>query len=112
MLCLARAASEFGARLKFVGSFAGWTQTISLAIMAAFESDLAAALAVLLLGLSTAALVLVHTLVGSQISKAGRLAPQGRPRTALNTRAVLMPPNPNEFDSTTRSRAGRPCCGT
>jgi molybdate transport system permease protein len=68
VLCLARAASEFGATLMFAGSFAGRTQTMSLAIMAAFETDLSAALAlaVLLLGLSTAALVLVHTLAGRQ----------------------------------------------
>jgi molybdate transport system permease protein len=68
VLCLTRAASEFGATLMFAGSFAGRTQTMSLAIMAAFETDLSAALAlaVLLLGLSTAALVLVHTLAGRQ----------------------------------------------
>ncbi len=68
VLCLARAASEFGATLMFAGNFAGRTQTMSLAIMAAFETDLAAALAlaVLLLGLSGAALVLMHALTGRQ----------------------------------------------
>jgi molybdate transport system permease protein len=71
VLCLTRAASEFGATLMFAGSFAGRTQTMSLAIMAAFETDLSAALAlaVLLLGLSTAALVLVHTLAGRQLDR-------------------------------------------
>jgi molybdate transport system permease protein len=60
VLCLARAVSEFGATLMFAGNFAGRTQTMSLAIMAALETDLSAALAlaVLLVGIAAAVLVL------------------------------------------------------
>ena len=59
VLCLARAVSEFGATLMFAGSFAGRTQTMSLAIMAALESDLSAALALAVLLVLMAAAVLV-----------------------------------------------------
>jgi molybdate transport system permease protein len=47
ILCLARAVSEFGATLMFAGNFAGRTQTMSLAVMSALETDLSAALALL-----------------------------------------------------------------
>jgi molybdate transport system permease protein len=59
ILCLARAVSEFGATLMFAGNFAGRTQTMSLAIMAAVESDLSAALALAVLLVAIAAAVLV-----------------------------------------------------
>jgi molybdate transport system permease protein len=59
VLCLARAVSEFGATLMFAGNFAGRTQTMSLAIMAALESDLSAALALAVLLVVMAALVLL-----------------------------------------------------
>jgi molybdate transport system permease protein len=59
ILCLARALSEFGATLMFAGNFAGRTQTMSLAIMAALESDLSAALAVAVLLVGMAAAILV-----------------------------------------------------
>jgi molybdate transport system permease protein len=59
VLCLARAVSEFGATLMFAGNFAGRTQTMSLAIMAALESDLSAALALAVLLVVLAAIVLV-----------------------------------------------------
>jgi molybdate transport system permease protein len=59
VLCLARAVSEFGATLMFAGNFAGRTQTMSLAIMAALESDLSAALALAVLLVVLAAGVLV-----------------------------------------------------
>jgi molybdate transport system permease protein len=59
VLCLARAVSEFGATLMFAGNFAGRTQTMSLAIMAALESDLSAALALAVLLVMLAAAVLV-----------------------------------------------------
>jgi molybdate transport system permease protein len=64
VLCLARAVSEFGATLMFAGNFAGRTQTMSLAIMAALESDLSAALAlaVLLVGMTAAVLVVSRLL--------------------------------------------------
>jgi molybdate transport system permease protein len=59
VLCLARAVSEFGATLMFAGNFAGRTQTMSLAIMAALESDLSAALALAVLLVVLAAIVLI-----------------------------------------------------
>jgi molybdate transport system permease protein len=59
VLCLARAVSEFGATLMFAGNFAGRTQTMSLAIMAALESDLSAALALAVLLVVMAAVVLL-----------------------------------------------------
>jgi molybdate transport system permease protein len=59
LLCLARAVSEFGATLMFAGNFAGRTQTMSLAIMAALESDLSAALALAVLLVVLAAIVLI-----------------------------------------------------
>jgi molybdate transport system permease protein len=59
VLCLARAVSEFGATLMFAGNFAGRTQTMSLAIMAALESDLSAALALAVLLVVMAAIVLI-----------------------------------------------------
>jgi molybdate transport system permease protein len=59
VLCLTRAVSEFGATLMFAGNFAGRTQTMSLAIMAALESDLSAALALAVLLVVMAAVVLI-----------------------------------------------------
>jgi molybdate transport system permease protein len=59
VLCLARAVSEFGATLMFAGNFTGRTQTMSLAIMAALESDLSAALALAVLLVVIAAFVLI-----------------------------------------------------
>jgi molybdate transport system permease protein len=66
VLCLARAVSEFGATLMFAGNFAGRTQTMSLAIMAALETDLSAALAlaVLLVGIAAAVQVLSRVVAG------------------------------------------------
>jgi molybdate transport system permease protein len=59
VLCLARAVSEFGATLMFAGNFAGRTHPMSLAIMAALESDISAALALAVLLVVMAAVVLV-----------------------------------------------------
>jgi molybdate transport system permease protein len=59
VLCLSRAVSEFGATLMFAGNFAGRTQTMSLAIMAALESDLSAALALAVLLVVMAAIILI-----------------------------------------------------
>lgn len=59
VLCLGRALSEFGATLMFAGNFMGSTQTMSLAIMQAMETDLAAALTLSLLLVSLAAVVLL-----------------------------------------------------
>jgi molybdate transport system permease protein len=66
ILCLARAVSEFGATLMFAGNFAGRTQTMSLAVMSALETDLSAALAlaVLMVGIAGLVLILSHTLAG------------------------------------------------
>ena len=67
VLCLGRALSEFGATLLFAGNFAGRTQTMSLAIFQAMQSDLSAALvlAVLLVAVSCAVLV-ASQLFGNQ----------------------------------------------
>ncbi|HEX6989628.1 MAG TPA: ABC transporter permease [Bacillota bacterium] len=46
VMCWARAIGEFGATILFAGSFPGRTQTMSLAIYAALEHDLEAALAI------------------------------------------------------------------
>ncbi len=66
VLCLARAVSEFGATLMFAGNFARRTQTMSLAIMAALETDLSAALAlaVLLVGIAAVVLFLSRVVAG------------------------------------------------
>jgi len=60
VLAWARALGEFGATVMFAGQFQGRTQTMPLAIYAALESDLDAALglSILLLGMSFALLVL------------------------------------------------------
>ena len=60
ILCWARALGEFGATIMFAGQFVGRTQTMPLAIYAALESDVDAALAlsVLLLGISFGLLLL------------------------------------------------------
>jgi molybdate transport system permease protein len=59
VLAWARALSEFGATIMFAGNFPGRTQTLTLAVMTAMESDLQAAVAVstLSLGLALASLV-------------------------------------------------------
>ncbi len=59
VLCWARALGEFGATIMFAGQFMGRTQTMPLAIYAALESDLDAALglSILLLAISFALLV-------------------------------------------------------
>jgi molybdate transport system permease protein len=59
VLCWARALGEFGATIMFAGQFMGRTQTMPLAIYAALESDLDAALglSILLLAISFGLLV-------------------------------------------------------
>jgi molybdate transport system permease protein len=59
VLCLGRALSEFGATLLFAGNFMGTTQTMSLAIMQAMESDLAAALGLCVLLIALSGLLLL-----------------------------------------------------
>ncbi len=63
ILCWARALGEFGATIMFAGSLTGRTQTMPLAIYAALESNLdaAVALSVLLLAVSFALLVGART---------------------------------------------------
>jgi molybdate transport system permease protein len=63
VLCWARALSEFGATMMFAGNFPGRTQTLSLAVMSAMESDLDTALAIssLTLALGLVALVLAKS---------------------------------------------------
>jgi molybdate transport system permease protein len=61
VLAWARALSEFGATMMFAGNFPGRTQTLTLAVMTALESDLPTAVAVSALSL---ALALVALLLG------------------------------------------------
>lgn len=70
VLCLGRALSEFGATLLFAGNFEGRTQTMSLAIVQAMQSDLNAALvlAVILVIVAVAVLVLSQWLGGGPLS--------------------------------------------
>ena len=59
VLCFGRAVSEFGATLLFAGNLEGRTQTMSLAIMQAMQTNLASALALAVLLVVTAATVLL-----------------------------------------------------
>lgn len=67
VLCWVRALSELGATLIFAGSFQGRTQTMPLAIIAAFESSAglsgAVALAVVLLAVAAVLLVLLRVVL-------------------------------------------------
>jgi molybdate transport system permease protein len=65
VLAWARALSEFGATMMFAGNFPGRTQTLTLAVMTALESDLPTAVAVSTLSL---ALALVALLLGRRIA--------------------------------------------
>lgn len=62
VLAWARALSEFGATMMFAGNFPGRTQTLSLAVMSAMESDIdtAVALSTLSLVIGVGALVLAR----------------------------------------------------
>lgn len=66
VLAWARALSEFGATMMFAGNFPGRTQTLTLAVMTALESDLETAVAVsaLSLGLALVALVAAKRMAG------------------------------------------------
>jgi molybdate transport system permease protein len=65
VLAWARALGEFGATIIFAGNFPGRTQTMPLAIYIGFELDLSMALtlAVILIGLSFLALLVVRLVV-------------------------------------------------
>lgn len=54
VLAWARALSEFGATMMFAGNFPGRTQTLTLAVMTALESDLETAVAISALSLALA----------------------------------------------------------
>ncbi len=72
ILCGARALGEFGATIMFAGSFEGRTQTLPLAIYAALESDLDAAvsMSVVLLLVSAIALVIFRVWLGRSLESA------------------------------------------
>ncbi|HJS59355.1 MAG TPA: ABC transporter permease [Vicinamibacteria bacterium] len=59
VLAWARALSEFGATMMFAGNFPGRTQTLTLAVMSALESDLETAVAVSVLSLALAVTALL-----------------------------------------------------
>lgn len=69
VLCWARALGELGATLLFAGSLPGKTQTMPLAILAAFESEAglagAVSLSVVLLGFAFVLLVALHRLTAT-----------------------------------------------
>ena len=69
VLSMGRALSEFGATLLFAGNLEGRTQTMSLAIVQALQSDLsgALALAVMLVASSGAVLLLSRALIGNRV---------------------------------------------
>lgn len=72
VLAWARALSEFGATIVFAGNMPGRTQTLTLAVMTALESDLETAVAVSVLSL---VLALVALLAGRALA-AGWSAPR------------------------------------
>jgi molybdate transport system permease protein len=88
VLCWARALGEFGATIMFAGSLRGRTQTMPLAIYAALETDLGAALALgtILVAVSLLVLALVRLLTHRQAAAAvvddgpQPLAPAGEAR--------------------------------
>jgi molybdate transport system permease protein len=55
----ARALSEFGATMMFAGNFPGRTQTLTLAVMTAMESDLDTAVSISVLSLALAVVTLL-----------------------------------------------------
>jgi molybdate transport system permease protein len=59
VLAWARALSEFGATMMFAGNFPGRTQTLTLAVMTALETDLETAVAVSALSLVVALVALL-----------------------------------------------------
>ena len=59
LLAWARALSEFGATMMFAGNFPGRTQTLTLAVMTAIESDLETAVAISVVSLALALFALL-----------------------------------------------------
>jgi molybdate transport system permease protein len=70
VMCWARALGEFGATVMFAGSFEGRTQTMPLAIYAALEGDLDAALVLsaILVVVSFAVLLAMRVVVGRRVA--------------------------------------------
>jgi molybdate transport system permease protein len=68
VLAWARALSEFGATMMFAGNLPGRTQTLTLAVMSAMESDLDTALAISTLSLivGVAALLVAKAIAGGR----------------------------------------------
>jgi molybdate transport system permease protein len=75
VMAWARALGEFGATVMFAGNFEGRTQTMTLAVYSALESDLDAALglAVILLLISFTVLMLFRALLGERLGGVLRL---------------------------------------
>lgn len=63
VLAWARALSEFGATMMFAGNFPGRTQTLTLAVMSAMETDVETAVAISVISLALA----LFTLLGARI---------------------------------------------
>ena len=70
VLAWARSLSEFGATITFAGNFPGRTQTLSLAVMSALESDLPTAVSIAMVSLL---LAVVALLVARRLSRAAHL---------------------------------------
>jgi molybdate transport system permease protein len=69
-ICLARGIGEFGATLMFAGSLRGVTQTLSLAIYDAFDTDFDAAIAIgVLLVVVSAVVLLVVKAISWRVSR-------------------------------------------
>lgn len=66
VLAWARALSEFGATMMFAGNFPGRTQTLTLAVMTALESDLETAVAISALSLVLALAALLWAKAAAQ----------------------------------------------
>jgi molybdate transport system permease protein len=66
VLAWARALSEFGATILFAGNFPGRTQTLTLAVMTALESDLETAVAISALSLFLALAALLSAKLAAQ----------------------------------------------
>ncbi|HEX2185463.1 MAG TPA: ABC transporter permease [Chloroflexota bacterium] len=100
VLCWARALGEFGATIMFAGSFRGRTQTMPLAIYAALETDLGAALALgtILVVVSVLVLATVHLVTRRREASAGSAVPAGDDSLALpplEPRAAAPAPDPD-----------------
>jgi molybdate transport system permease protein len=85
VLCWARALGEFGATIMFAGSFRGRTQTMPLAIYAALETDLGAALALGTILVVVSALVLALVRLATRRQEAAAVPGAGADPSAWQT---------------------------